>query len=134
MKIAVFAVVVLLGGILVQSSSAPPTRCKTGESRGFATVKPFPPYRAGQIPGAFSSSPRWFLRRYNCRGGSAEVRHLQTGVFDLRFPGLRVRAVAGVGLSESQMSVGMQPLGDIVRVRLFSRGLPADAAFSVVVY
>ena len=106
----------------------------TGEAQGFAVIKPFPLELAGQIPSSFTRAPRWFLRRYNCQGGSVEVRRLQTGVYELRFAGLRVRAVAGVGLGETRVSVSMQPLGEIARVRLFSSDAPDDTAFSVIVY
>jgi len=130
--VAVLSVLAFAAGSRSQPSA--PSCGPAGAAQGFATIRPFPANAAGRIQGSFSRNPFFFIRRFNCKGRGVEVRHIALGVYDVRFPGLRPRAISGVALTEGAVSAAMQPLSDIVRVRLFNGKRPVDGAFSVVVY
>lgn len=133
---AALALVAALAWVGIAVSSTPAdTSCATGSALGFATIRPQPVFIAGTVRGAFTRSKRFFWRRYNCKGRLPEVRHLATGLYDVRFPGLRIRTAVGTATTDQWVSVSLQPLGnDIVRVSLFQKSVPRDVAFTVVVY
>lgn len=131
--LALFAALAWVG-ITVSSTSAEPS-CRTGSALAFATIRPVPVFVAGQVHGAWTHRRRFFWRRYNCKGFRPEVRHLTTGLYDVRFPGLRIRTAVGSATTGQSVAVSVQPLGnDIVRVSLFQKNVPRDVAFTVIVY
>ena len=133
------AALVLLAALAWVGISASSTKadaaCPTGSALAFATIRPQPNNVAGQIRGAWTSRPRFFWRRFNCTGRRPQVRHLTTGLYDLRFPGLRIRTAVGSATTGQSVAVAVEPLGnDIVRVSLFQKNVPRDVAFTVIVY
>ena len=137
MKItAVLALLAALAWVGISASSTEAdAACPTGSALAFATIRPQPNNIAGQIRGAFTTRPRFFWRRYSCAGVSPQVRRLTTGLYDVRFPGLRIRTAVGSATTGQSVAVAVEPLGnDIVRVSLFTKLEPRDVAFTVVVY
>lgn len=122
-------------------SASESNRCPTGQAHGLAAISHDPSYLVGTIPSTFQKNPRYFFQRYNCLGRSAEVRRLDEGVYEVHFPGLRIRLALVSAISDEGVSASYFPVGQgIVRVVLRGplSGEPIaqrrDVAFSVVVF
>ena len=122
----------VLGGLAATKAQQ---RCATGAVKGIALVTNV------NVPGQFTSNPAAFARRFNCTGRGVQVRKVAAGVFDVRFPGLRVQSAVGAALSHNAGSVSLetQPDGSfrtIVRgVATEGNVLPtADQGFAIVVF
>jgi hypothetical protein len=122
----------VLGGLAATKAQQ---RCATGAVKGIAVVTNV------NVPGQFTSNPAAFARRFNCTGQGAQVRKVATGVFDVRFPGLRVQSAVGAALSHNAGSVSLeiQPDGSfraIVRsVGTEANVLPTvDQGFAIIVF
>lgn len=143
MRIAVglLAVAVLLGSLTL-SSEASHIGCHTGQAAGFVTIRSDPPSLVTTIPSQFRGDAGFFFRRYNCTGRSAQVRRVDLGVYEIRFPGLQGRLALVSAISEEGISASVHPLEDgVYRVALRGpiQGISElaarrDVAFSIVVY
>jgi len=139
--IVLFGFCGLIVSVLATVSHSAGPGCNTGEARAFVAIESDPPFLVGIIPNRFTGERRYFSVRYNCRGGSAQVRRVDEGLYDVRFPGLRPRAVVVSAISDEGTTASALPLGnDTVRVTL--RGpldgseiaSRRDVAFSIVVF
>lgn len=138
---AVVALVVLALILALPSSGADARLCGRGDALGFVAIQDDPAYLVGTIPSSFTADSRYFVRRFNCRRGSAFVRRVRLGEYDVRFPGLSVRLALASAISEEGVTASVHPLGDGT-VRISLRGPLAgddvasrrDVAFSVVIY
>ncbi len=134
------ALVLLLALALPGSSHAAHPRCQFGRAQGFISVRNNPEFLVGTVPNRFSSSSRYFSRRYNCKGNLPLIRRVDLGLYDVRFPGLARRTAFATAISQEGVSVSVQPMGDVYRVAL--RGPLAvnevlsrrDVAFSIVLF
>jgi hypothetical protein len=115
--------------------------CQYGRVQGFVSIRNDPEYLIGTVPSQFTGSFRFFQRRYNCTGRRVEVRRVDLGVYDVRFPGLHRRSVVASAVSQEGVSVSAQPFGkDTYRVAL--RGpivrenvlVRRDVAFTIAIF
>lgn len=137
--IAIGLVLVIVLAITTRVGSS--IQCPRGGAQGFVAIKTDPSFLPGTIPARFTDDARYFSRRFNCRGASAQVRRVDLGIYDVRFPKLDPQAVVADALSDEGISSSALPLSDGI-VRIVFRGPLAgsdvasrrDVAFSVVVY
>ena len=85
--VAGVALFVALGGSAFAVSQAAQPRCATGAVRGIAAVTGVPGQGIANVPDHFSSNRALFSRRFNCAGGGTQVRRVNFGVYEVRFPG-----------------------------------------------
>ena len=139
--VAAVIALALLGILVSRGGSATARRCVASQAKAFAAIRDDPTFLVGTIPSSFTGDARYFTRRFNCLGLSAQVRRVGLGLYDVRFPGLRPGVVLATAISEEAVSASVHPLTDgVVRVAL--RGPLAgsdvasrrDVAFSLVVY
>lgn len=126
-------------GVVTVAQSAP--ACPTGQVHGYVTLENDPLFLVGTVPGQFTASPIFFAARYNCKGVVPQVKRVGLGLYDVLFPGLRIRAATVDAISDEGISSSFWPLGNgIVRVALRGPLGGADVAtrrdvpFSLVVY
>jgi hypothetical protein len=137
--LAVLACLTVLGVFALRAEGSH-LECHTGNALGFATIRSQPQYLVGTIPPSFTSLNAYFTARYNCRGRGVQVRRVDQGIYDLRFPGTSPGAAMSDAISSEGVSSSVQIIGDIVRVSLrgpLNGGDVAsrrDVAFSVVTY
>jgi hypothetical protein len=119
--IAGIALFVALGGSAFAVSQAAQPRCAPGAVRGLAAVSGVPGAGLGNIPDRFSSNKALFAHRFNCSGGAAQIRRVNVGTYEVRFPGNAAQtglASAGVGylVAVSTVSTG------VFRVAIYTAG------------
>lgn len=131
--VAGIALFVALGGSAFAVSQAAQPRCAPGAVRGLAAVTGVPSAGLGNIPDKFSSNRGLFAHRFNCAGGAAQVRRVNVGVYEVRFPGNAAQTAvvsAGVGFlpAVSTVSTG------VFRVAIYTAGHDdmAEVPFNVV--
>ncbi len=132
--LAAAALFFALGGSALAVSDAikPQPRCATGAIRGIVTVTGDPTKGVANFPDRFTSAKALVPRQFNCGNGAPQVRRVNTGSFEVRFPGnsastATVSAVAGMGTVEFS--------GGIFKVVLYRPGQqdpPYDMPFSLV--
>lgn len=132
--------IVLLLGTVSYAHAAAPRRCISGRAQAFAAIQKDPPYLVGDIPNHFTSVQHYFSRRYNCKARSAEVRRVDLGLYDVRFPGISSQAVLVTALSDEGVTASAFPEDGFIRVALRgplgNNNLASrrDVAFSLVVF
>jgi hypothetical protein len=119
--VAALALFVALGGSAFAVSQAAQPRCATGSVRGIAAVTGIPSAGMGNIPGQFSSNPAFFSRRFNCVGGATQVRRVNTGTYEVRFPGNRAQTAMASAAVGFYTSVAAVP-GGAFQVAIYSAG------------
>jgi hypothetical protein len=120
-------------GDAIQGISVAQQRCTNGAVRGIAVVTGNPSQGIANIPDQFSSSASLFSRRFNCARGAVQVRRLEIGVYEVRFPGNSAPSafVGGVGLFTGT-SETIAPGTFRVRVQNVGRADEADGPFMLV--
>ena len=127
------ALFVALGGSAFAVSQAAQPRCAPGAVRGIVAVVGPPGAGLGNIPDKFSSNRALFANRFNCAGGAPQVRRVNVGEYEIRFPRNGAQAglaSAGVGylVAVSTVSTG------VFRVAIYTAGHDdkAEVPFSLV--
>ena len=131
--VACLALFVALGGSAFAVSQAAQPRCAPGAVRGIAAVVGPPGAGLANIPDKFTSTRALFANRFNCAGGATQVRRVNVGVYEVRFPGNAAQAglaTAGVGylVAVSTVSSG------VFRIAIYTAGHDdmAEVPFTVV--
>jgi hypothetical protein len=131
--VAAIALFVALGGSAFAVSQAAQPRCAPGAVRGIAAVHGVPGAGLGNIPDKFSSNRALFANRFNCAGGAAQVRRVNVGVYEVRFP--RNAAQAGLATAGVGYLVAVSTVSNgVFRVAIYTAGHDdmAEVPFSVV--
>jgi hypothetical protein len=120
-------------GDAIQGMSVAQQRCTNGAVRGIAVVTGNPSQGIANIPDQFSSSSSLFSRRFNCARGAVQVRRVEIGVYEVRFPGNAAPSafVGGVGFFTGT-SETIAPGTFRVRVQNVGRADEADGPFMLV--
>jgi hypothetical protein len=135
--VAMLALFVALGGsaLAVRKAVKPVVRCGNGSVKGYAAV-PLDGY-VGAFPTSYTNAANVFAARYDCAGGSPQVRKVSSGVYDIRFPVVDARSAIVSGFSSSRPQVASWSRnGDgSFRVQLvLPSGEKSDLGFSIAVY
>lgn len=116
-------------------------RCQGGVAKGYATLDNYPNYLPGTIPNRYTADRTYFTVRYNCTGKSVQVRRVDLGTYDVRFPGINLQMGVATVVSDdggyiSVDSINHDELRVVIRGPLSQANvsLRRDLAFSVVVY
>ena len=123
-----------LGGSAVAVTEAvrPQPRCQPGAVRGYIAVNGDPTKGIANIGDTFTSARSVIGARFNCAGAAPQARRVNTGVYEVRFPGnTGPIAVASSGAAETTVAaIG----GGVFRVSLWVPGRQdaVDTPFSVV--
>lgn len=142
MKIAAVLVAIVTSlGIFALTSQASHLGCHTSNAQAFAALRDDPPYLVGTIPNRLTSDAAYFSVRYSCSGQLIQVQHRDTGVYEMRFPRVKVRLALATAISDEGVSASVHLLGDGV-VRVVLRGPLSgndvaalrDVPFAVVVF
>ena len=124
-----------LGGSAVAVSDAvrPQARCQPGAVRGFIAVSGDPTKGIANLPDQFTSARPEVSARFNCAGAAPQARRVNTGVYEVRFPGngAQVAAASAGGAETTVAAVG----GGVFRVSLWVPGRQdaVDTPFTVLV-
>lgn len=125
----------------VGAASVQPACATPGGARAFASVTGDRQLGVGDIPSVFSGQATWFGQRFNCTRASAQVRRVDLGLYQVRFPGIHsqvavVSAISDVGASASVHYLGQSIWQIALRGPLIYDGalVGRDIPFSLVVY
>ena len=125
-----------LGGsaIAVDQAVKPQARCQPGAVRGYVVVNGDSAKGMANFPDQFTSAKPLLGARFNCAGAAPQVRRVQAGVFEVRFPGNAAQiGAASAGSAETTIaSVG----GGVFRVSLWVPGRQdaIDTPFTVAAF
>lgn len=132
--IAVTALFFALGGSAVAVTEAvrPQARCQPGAVRGYIVVNGDPAKGIANIGDAFTSARPLVAQRFNCAGAAPQARRVNTGVYEVRFPGNggAVAVSSSAGAETTVQALG----GGTFRVGLWVPGRQdaVDTPFSVI--
>jgi hypothetical protein len=132
--ISLAALFFALGGSALAVSQAvkPQARCANGAVRGLAAVTGPGGAGVANIPDQFSAAKGLFSRTFNCAGGSVEVRRIQLGIYEVRFPG---NAASSALVSAAGAETWVTPMpGNVFRIGMHVPGRDdaMEAPFLVV--
>ena len=133
--IALLALFFALGGSAVAVTEAvrPQARCAPGAVRGFIAVNGDPTKGIANIGDQYTSARPAVGVRFNCAGAAPQARRVNTGVYEVRFPGNGAQvALASAGAAETTVAaLG----GGVFRVSLWVPGRQdaVDTPFQVVI-
>jgi hypothetical protein len=132
--IALAALFFALGGSALAVSEAvrPQARCQPGAVRGYIQVNGDPSKGIANIGDRFTSAKPAIGARFNCSGPQPQARRVDTGVYEVRFPGNAV-AVATASSANAETTVGLVSAG-LFRVSLYAPGRQdaVDTPFAVI--
>jgi hypothetical protein len=123
-----------LGGSAVAVTEAvrPQARCQPGAVRGYIAVNGDPSKGIANIGDAFTSARPLVGARFNCAGAAPQARRVNTGVYEVRFPGNTgpIAVATSAGAETTVAAVG----GSTFRISLWVPGRQdaVDTPFSVV--
>lgn len=102
MKLILLVAVSLLVLAVASSDAAQVSTagCVYGRAQAFAAIRANPPYLVGTIPREFTSDTGFFSRRYNCKRTGVQVRRIDLGIYDVRFPELSYRLALVSAISQ----------------------------------
>ncbi len=133
--IALLALFFALGGSAVAVTEAvrPQARCAPGAVRGFIAVNGDPAKGIANIGDQYTSARPAVGVRFNCAGAAPQARRVNTGVYEVRFPGTGAQ-VALVNSGYAETTVGAVG-GGVFRVTLWVPGRQdaVDTPFQVVI-
>jgi hypothetical protein len=117
----------------VTEAVRPQARCQPGAVRGFIAVNGDPARGIANIGDAFTSARPAVGARFNCGAGAPQARRVNTGVYEVRFPGngAQVAAASSGGAETTVAALG----GGTFRVSLWVPGRQdaVDTPFTVLV-
>ncbi len=134
--IALLALFFALGGSAVAVTEAvrPQARCAPGAVRGFIAVNGDPTKGIANIGDQYTSAKPAVGVRFNCAGAAPQARRVNTGVYEVRFPGNASQvAAASAGAAETTVAaLG----GGVFRVSLWVPGRQdaVDTPFQVIAF
>jgi len=132
--IAALALFFALGGsaIAVTQAVRPQPRCQSGAVRGFIAVNGDPAKGIANIGDQFTSARAVIGARFNCAGNAPQARRVNTGVYEVRFPG-NATQVATASSANAETTIGYIG-GGAFRIGLWVPGRQdaVDAPFVVV--
>jgi hypothetical protein len=134
--IALLALFFALGGSAVAVTEAvrPQARCANGAVRGFIAVNGDPTKGIANIGDQYTSAKPAVGVRFNCAGAAPQARRVNTGVYEVRFPGNASQvAAASAGAAETTVAaLG----GGVFRVSLWVPGRQdaVDTPFQVIAF
>jgi hypothetical protein len=132
--IALAALFFALGGSALAVSEAvkPQARCQPGAVRGYIQVNGDPAKGIANIGDRFTSAKPAIGLRFNCSGPQPQARRIETGVYEVRFPGNAV-AVAAASSAGAETTIGPVSPG-VFRVALWLPGRQdaVDTPFAVL--
>ena len=134
--VALLALFFALGGSAVAVTEAvrPQARCANGAVRGFIAVNGDPTKGIANIGDQYTSAKPAVGVRFNCAGAAPQARRVNTGVYEVRFPGNASQvAAASAGAAETTVAaVG----GGVFRVSLWVPGRQdaVDTPFQVIAF
>ena len=136
MGVALLALFVALGGsaFALGRSSVPVVRCGKGSVKAFAAVD-FNAF-SGSLPQGFTSDPKFFAARYDCAGGSPQLRPRAGNQYDIRFPGIRSRSAVVTVLSNSPGTASYHVADDgTYQIQVLDpSGNPSERGFVIAVF
>jgi hypothetical protein len=136
MAVALLALFVALGGsaFAVGKAGKPVVRCGNGSVKGYAAVNldSF----VGAFPTQYASGANLFDARYDCAGGSPQVRKVSNGVYDIRFPGVtgKTAAVTAFSAHPGVATWSRNSDGSFHVQLLLPSGETSDFGFSIAVF
>jgi hypothetical protein len=123
-----------LGGSAVAVTEAvrPQARCQPGAVRGFVAVNGEPAHGIANLGDQFTSAKAKFGARFNCAGVAPQARRVNTGVYEVRFPG-NATQVATASSATAETTIGYVG-GGVFRVNLWVPGRQdaVDTPFTVI--
>jgi hypothetical protein len=123
-----------LGGSAVAVTEAvrPQARCQPGAVRAFIVVNGDPAKGIANIPDQFTSKRPEIGVRFNCAGVAPQARRVNTGVYEVRFPG-NATQVATASSAAAETTIGFVG-GGVFRVNLWVPGRQdaIDTPFTVI--
>ena len=123
-----------LGGsaIAVNEAVRPQARCQAGAVRGFIAVNGDPAKGIANIGDQFTSAKPMIGVRFNCAGAAPQARRVNTGVYEVRFPG-NATQVASASSASAETTIGYVGPG-VFRVNLWVPGRQdaVDTPFTVL--
>jgi hypothetical protein len=123
-----------LGGSAVAVTEAvrPQARCLPGAVRGFVAVNGEPAHGIANIGDQFTGAKANFGARFNCAGAAPQARRVNTGVYEVRFPG-NATQVATASSAAAETTIGYVG-GGVFRVNLWVPGRQdaVDTPFTVI--
>jgi len=140
-KWTVLLVLIAVLAVGYHESQAQGPACQYGRAQAFITVKNDPEYLVGTIPSQLTGDKKFLQRIYNCTGRGAQIRRVDLGTYEVRFPGLHRRSGVVSVVSQEGVASSVQPFGrDTYRVALRGPGLVngvlsrRDVAFTLVIF
>ncbi len=134
--VALLALFFALGGSAVAVTEAvrPQARCANGAVRGFIAVNGDPTKGIGNLGDQYTSAKPAVGVRFNCAGPAPQARRVNTGIYEVRFPGNASQvAAASAGAAETTVAaLG----GGVFRVNLWVPGRQdaVDTPFQVIAF
>jgi hypothetical protein len=123
-----------LGGSALAISEAvrPQARCQAGAVRGYIAVNGDPAKGIANIGDQFTGKRPEIGARFNCAGVAPQARRVNTGVYEVRFPG-NATQIATASSAGAETTIGYLG-GGVFRVSLWVPGRQdaVDTPFAVV--
>jgi hypothetical protein len=136
MGIALVALFVVLGGsaFALGKRTVPVVRCGNGSVKAFAAID-FNGL-SGALPSGFTSDAKFFAARYDCAGGSPQLRARPGNQYDIRFPGIRSDSAIVSVLSTSPGTASLHVADDgTYQIQVLDpSGNPSERGFTIVVF
>ena len=134
--LAALALFFALGGsaIAVRDAVRPQARCAPGAVRGYIAVNGDPTKGIANIGDQYTSAKPAVGVKFNCAGAAPQARRVNTGVYEVRFPGNGAQ-VPMVSAPAAETTVGAVGPGTF-RVGLWVPGRQdaVDTPFAVAVF
>jgi hypothetical protein len=92
------------------------------------------------VPDTYTTDKTIFLKTFVCRGAPVQIRRVDLGIYDVRFPGNPAASAVVSGLAETASSVTPRQADGSFRVSVFVTGtdkgvlLHRDLAFSILAF
>lgn len=123
-----------LGGsaVAITEAARPQARCQPGAVRGFIAVNGDPAKGIANLGDQFTSAKPAIGVRFNCAGAAPQARRVNTGVYEVRFPG-NATQVASASSGTAETTIGYVG-GGVFRINLWVPGRQdaVDTSFSVL--
>jgi hypothetical protein len=123
-----------LGGSALAISEAvkPQARCQSGAVRGYVVVTGDPSKGMANFSDKFTNAAGLMGPRFNCAGPAPQVRRVNAGIFEVRFPG-NASQVATASSAVAETTLGYIG-GGVFRIDLWVPGRQdaIDTSFTVV--
>jgi hypothetical protein len=133
--VALVALFFALGGsaFALGTKIAPQPRCAQGAVRGIVEVTGQPGKGVGNVPDQYTSDGSFFGKRFNCTGGTIEVRRSTAGTYDVRFVGNPATSAVSSTMGPDPSAATAEHMADgSFHVTIGSHSETKDVPFTVV--